>query len=65
MLGNNISNNSKFTNSINGLTISPKKNFCIIKIWNGDKKQNNLSFLNKIEDLPFDTCIYKEHKVTN
>ena len=45
-----------------GITISPKKNFCIVKIWNGDKKQNSLELLNKIDDLPFDTCIFKEHR---
>jgi hypothetical protein len=56
-----ISNKNNYS-LLNGISISPKKNFCIVKIWNGDKKQNNLELLNKIEDLPFDTCIFKEHK---
>ena len=65
LCGESLISNKKNYELLNGISISPKKNFCIIKIWNSDKKQNNLSFLNKIEDLPFDTCIYKEHKVTN
>ena len=47
---------------LNGISISPKKNFCIVKIWNSDKNKNKLDLLNKISDLPFDTCIFKEHK---
>ena len=30
---------------INGISISPKKNFCIIKIWNKDRKQYSIDIL--------------------
>ena len=46
---------------LNGISISPKKNFCIVKIWNDNKKKNSLKLLNRIDDLPFETCIFKEH----
>lgn len=35
--------------NINGISISPKKNFCIIKIWNKDSKLDNSSLFT--EDL--------------
>ena len=38
LLGENIMSDFK---NINGLSISPKKSFCIIKIWNCDKTINN------------------------
>lgn len=62
LCGETLISNKKNYALLNGISISPKKNFCIVKIWNGDKKQNNLELLNKIEELPFDTCIFKEHK---
>ena len=30
---------------INGISVSPKRGFCIVKIWNHDAKQNNTSLL--------------------
>ena len=33
IVGNSISKNTDLLNIINGLTISPKKSFCIVKIW--------------------------------
>lgn len=59
LLGETITKNS---NSINGLSVSPKKTFCIIKIWNNDKNINDIEILNKSMLIPFDCCIYKQHK---
>ena len=60
LLGENLV--SKDVKLINGLSISPKKSFCIMKIWNNDKKINDKQILNKSMDIPFDSCIYKQHK---
>ena len=59
LLGENISLDK--SNIINGISISPKKNFCIIKIWNRDKKYNIVSLLNRIEGVSFEGMIYKPH----
>ena len=59
LLGENISLDK--SNIINGISISPKKNFCIIKIWNRDKKFNIVSLLNMIEGVSFEGMIYKPH----
>jgi hypothetical protein len=36
LIGNTLSDNVELLNNINGISISPKKNFCIIKFWIGD-----------------------------
>ena len=59
LLGENI---IKENNIINGLSISPKKSFCITKIWNSDKNINSKELLNKSINVPFECCIYKQHK---
>ena len=33
LVGGSISTNPQFVKNVTGITISPKKNFCIIKIW--------------------------------
>ena len=33
LMGETLTEKELFNNNINGITISPKKNFCIIKIW--------------------------------
>jgi len=38
--------------NINGISFSPKKNFCIVKIWLSDSSKNNLESINDIEFLP-------------
>ena len=47
--------------AINGITISPKKNFCIIKIWVNNCQYQNPSILNNVLDIQCDTCIFKKH----
>ena len=50
------------TMMINGISISPKRNFCIIKVWNNDFKKCDKALLNqKISSLNFSECMYKCH----
>ena len=59
---NLLKNNS--LDLINGISISPKKSFCIIKIWNNSSKLNSKSLLNtKIENMAINECLYKPHNV--
>ena len=48
--------------TINGISISPKKNFCIIKIWT---KQNNndIKKLKTIKNIPYEGIIFKAHSL--
>ena len=62
LIGESISANSTFVNSVTGITISPKKNFCIVKIWmtNCDH-QNPVIVTNEIRNLTPQGCLFKKH----
>ncbi len=56
----------KYNDTINGVSISPKKNFCIIKIWTNNNENTSNSILSKhIYNLNSSQCLYKEHKERN
>lgn len=50
---------------LNGISISPKKLFCILKIWNNDSSYSNKNNISTISNLNKDNCIYKSHKDRN
>jgi hypothetical protein len=63
LVGDSISNNKVFVNSVTGITISPKKNFCIIKIWMYDcNNQNPAIVTNEVKNLPTQGCLFKKHE---
>lgn len=62
VLGECMMNDEKDSKIINGITTSPKKGFCIVKIWNSDKKQCSKSLLkDNIQYVDLSQCIYKSH----
>lgn len=70
ILGNTIINDEIMLNNINGISISPKKNFCIIKIWIKDKNLLNDYNLTSNKDpfliheffnLEEQLCVFKAH----
>ena len=46
---------------INGITISPKKNFCIIKIWLANCDYQNPDIITEIDELSRHGCLFKKH----
>jgi len=46
---------------VNGLTISPKKNFCIVKVWLDTTEFQDPHILAEIPNLPKQGCIFKQH----
>lgn len=66
LTGETISNDPKFLESINGITISPKKSFCILKIWMKDLDyQNPRAITTEIDGLTLTGCLFKKHKPSN
>jgi hypothetical protein len=62
VVGGTISNNSNFVKCVSGITISPKKNFCIIKIWMYDcNNQNPACVTSEVKGLTAQGCIFKKH----
>lgn len=62
LIGEQISNDEKNIMTINGISISPKKNFCIIKIWNSDFQLKKNDLIDRdLDFLDFDEVMYKCH----
>jgi len=48
-------------NNVNGITISPKKNFCILKIWFKDCLNKDPETINYFKGLSAYGCLFKKH----
>jgi len=60
--GGSISKNLGFVKCVTGITISPKKNFCIIKIWMADcNNQNPAIVTTEVKGLAAQGCLFKKH----
>jgi hypothetical protein len=62
LCGETLCTEKSLNKHINGITISPKKNFCIIKIW---LDTANYQDPNIITDIPFlskNGCLFKKHE---
>jgi len=62
LVGETLSNNPKMLTIINGITISPKRSFCIIKIWIANCSVQSPSKLTEIPGLSVHGCLFKRHK---
>ena len=61
-IGESICNEVMESLQVNGISISPKKNFCIIKIWNNNCNKNSTSLLsNSIDFLNMEEVLYSSH----
>lgn len=61
VVGGSISNGNAFVKSVTGITISPKKNFCIIKIWMSNCDHQNPAVVAPIKGLQAPGCLFKKH----
>ena len=61
LMGETISSKSTFVSCVNGITISPKKNFCIIKIWMCNCLNQNPNIITELKFLPIQGCLFKKH----
>ena len=59
--GETIGNTTFFSNKVTGITISPKKNFCIIKIWMSDCLCQNPKDINIDSELNPMGALFKKH----
>ena len=61
LCGETLCVNSDHNKYINGITISPKKNFCIIKVWLLDCNLQDPEILIQIPNLSKQGCLFKRH----
>lgn len=60
-VGETISTNMNVIPIVNGITISPKKNFCIIKIWMANCNFQNAGIIRELEGITAHGCLFKKH----
>ena len=61
LTSNNISKNDKFLDKVTGVTISPKKTFCIVKIWMESVQYQSVMMMENIDFMNVHGCIFKRH----
>ena len=59
--GETLASKPENAKHINGITISPKKNFCIVKIWLDTTSFQDPIFIKQIANLPIQGCLFKKH----
>jgi len=62
--GETLGLNQNYSESINGITISPKKNFCILKIWLKNNNNKDPQYIAIIENLTKHGAMFKTHGET-
>ena len=61
LCGGTLCIDSKYCAFINGITISPKKNFCIVKIWLNTSTVQDPSIITPITNLTTHGAMFKKH----
>jgi hypothetical protein len=62
LCGETLCIDRKYNSLINGITVSPKKNFCIIKIWMEDCSLQDPNMIISIPNLSKQGCLFKKHE---
>lgn len=61
LVGESLTEDIKVRPCINGITISPKKNFCIVKIWLANCNYQNPSVIADNLGISSQGCLFKTH----
>jgi hypothetical protein len=62
LCGESLCVNDAHNKHVNGITISPKKNFCIIKIWLDTSSLQDPNIILSIPNLSKQGCLFKKHE---
>ena len=61
LVGETLTEDTKVRANINGITISPKKNFCIVKIWLANCAYQNPAVISDNLGISSQGCLFKTH----
>jgi|TARA_B110000093_G_scaffold52652_1_gene56619 translation initiation factor 4E len=61
LCGESLCDKKEQNDKVNGITISPKKNFCIIKIWFSISSFQDPKIIKDIQFLSREGCLFKKH----
>ena len=62
LCGETVCKDKEANTHVNGITISPKKNFCILKIWFNVAKYQDPTIITTIPNLQTQGCLFKKHE---
>jgi len=62
LCGESLFTNKEYNEFVNGITVSPKKNFCIIKIWISVTDYQDPDMIVNIPNLTKHGCLFKAHQ---
>ena len=62
LTGESLSTDEAFQDNITGITISPKKSFCILKFWMKSLDFQNPRVISEVKGLQVGGCLFKKHK---
>lgn len=62
LIGGTIGTRAEFVNGVTGITISPKKNFCVVKIWTRGLEFQDPFIVNPECELPTEGCLFNKQK---
>tara|TARA_B100000035_G_C21035554_1_gene570715 strand:+ start:5026 stop:5553 length:528 start_codon:yes stop_codon:yes gene_type:complete len=62
LCGETICTDNELCKYVNGITISPKKNFCIIKIWLSTSDYQDPNIITNLPNLSKQGCLFKKHE---
>jgi len=62
LCGETLCTDQKYCSFFNGITISPKKNFCIVKVWLSNCVVQDPNILIQIPNLSKQGCLFKKHE---
>jgi hypothetical protein len=62
LCGETLFEEENMNKHVNGITVSPKKNFCIIKIWLDTCQYQDPSSLINLPNLQKQGCLFKKHE---
>jgi hypothetical protein len=61
LVGETITASQALLPHVNGITISPKKNFCIIKVWLANCTFQNASIIQEYDGITSHGCLFKKN----
>lgn len=61
LVGCTLTKDPEIHKHINGITLSPKKKFCILKVWMASCDFKDTDIFNPINDLDCAGCLFKKH----
>ncbi|ADX06074.1 putative eukaryotic initiation factor 4E family [Organic Lake phycodnavirus 1] len=61
MIGGELVKDKEILSHLNGISVSPKKTFCILKIWMDNCDYTNTNIFKQIQGVDYKGCLFKKH----